>query len=157
MTCTRVSTTGQRIGAATLALALLAGCSSAPRNFRPRLAQEPIDAAGFQRVHDSCKQQVAQGQRENFAADRGTSGGVGVAVGAGLTAATVSSAGTSMVAAAAVSTAVVASMLILAPLAMFATSRYIRSGKEGEIKQAMGRCLSASGYAVSDWELTPAD
>ncbi len=145
----------KRITAGSLVVALLAGCSSAPRKFTPRLAEQPGDTSAFKRADGSCKDQVAAGKREQFEHDRGTSAGVGTAVGVGIAAASVAGTGTSMVAAAAAGTAAAASLLIFAPIAIFATSRYIRSGKEAEIKQAMTTCLADNGYAVSEWQLAP--
>ncbi len=148
----------QRVTAGLATVALLSGCSSAPRNFTARPATPPGDAPAFERAQVSCQEQVAAGKRDRFDADRGSSAGVGVAVGAATllsSAAGAASAGSSIVAAEA---AVWAGgmTLLLAPLVVFATSRYIRSGKEDEIKQAMTTCLAERGYTVGDWELTAA-
>ena len=144
---------GQRLLTGLLAAVLLAGCSSAPRQFSPRLAAPPADAGRFEQAHADCRQQVATGKREAFASSRGTAAGVGVAVGTGLAAASSAGASSSMVASIAATTAAAAALFIVAPLAILATSRYIRAGKEAEIRQALDDCLAANGYPVSSWEL----
>jgi hypothetical protein len=65
--------------------------------------------------------------------------------------------GSTMVGAAAAGTAAAASLLIVAPLAIWATSRVIRSGKEDEINAAMTACMAQSGFAVTEWALAPDD
>ena len=142
-----------------LALALVlpsTGCSSAPRHHEPRLAAQPTDHAAFGRSHQSCREQVAAGKRDRFDTDRGTSAGVGVAVGTGVAAATVAGTGTTMAGSALAGTAAAVTLLVVAPLAIWATSRYIRAGKEEEIQQAMSLCLAQNGYMVQGWELSPA-
>lgn len=62
-------------------------------------------------------------------------------------------AGSSLAAGAVAGAAAAASLLIVAPLAIFATARYLRAGKENEIRDAMAACLAAGGYRVSGWTL----
>lgn len=140
-----------------LAVAMLAGCSSAPRHYAPRLTQVPDDKAHYQRIEDSCRQQVVDGKRDNFTNERDTSAGVGMALGTTLAAGAMAGSSGSMLAAYASATAAAASLFILAPVAMFATARYLRASKEAEIKKATGDCLAANGYTVGDWQLKPAD
>ena len=143
---------------AALALAgLIAGCSSAPREFEPQLAQPAADTTAYEAAFVQCRADVAEGKRSNFRAGRATSAGAGVAVGAGAGMVMASSAasGMGMMAGPAAAAALGAGMLIFAPVAIYGASRAIRAGKEREIKAAMSACLAEEGYTVSDWKIAP--
>ena len=140
---------------AVAAAALLAGCSSAPRDLEPQLAQPPADTAAWQAAFVQCREEVAAGKRSNFREGRATTAGVGVAagLGAGSVMASSAAAGAGMLAGPAAAVALGAGMVVFAPVAIFGASRMIRAGKEKEIKAAIETCLAEEGYAVSEWRV----
>lgn len=142
------------VAAVTAAAVALAGCSSKPREFTPRLTAPPADQAAFVQTYEGCKAEIAAGKRENFRDDRGTSAGVGVAIGTGAAVATAGAAasGAGMMSGVAAGAGLAAGLVVFAPLAIWGTSRAIRAGKEREIKAAMSLCLSERGHPVESWE-----
>ena len=130
------------------AAALAAGCAGPPRTFDARLAAPPADEGAFYKVDHHCREQVAAGRRDHFVAEGAATTGAGVAATYGVGAAAAAGAATYAGAAIAMS-----AMIVAAPVAMYATSRMIRSAKEKEINQARARCLQENGYTVASWEL----
>lgn len=137
--------------------AVLAGCSTTPRDFTPTLAAAPAQEAAFENDLASCRQQVAAGRRADFANGRATTAGVGTAVGvgAGLAAGASAASGAGMLAGTAGAMGLAAGFVVFAPLAMYGAARTIRARKERDIRTATATCLQEHGYTVAEWEKTP--
>jgi len=136
-------------------LAMLAACSSRPREFVATPAAPPADQTRFAADHESCRILVAQGVRSGFGA-RMASGGAGVAAGVGLTAAAVGGAASSSVAGAAVAASAATVMLpVFGIAAAWGVAKAQKAKKERDVKRAMSTCLSEQGYTVGGWEVAP--
>lgn len=142
--------TKHKIFAASLSLVALVGCSSRPRDFTPTLQAAPADASQYAADYESCRTMVAEGQRSGFGA-RLASGGVGVAAGVGVTAATVGGTGGTMVGAAAAASAAAVMLPVIGVAAAWGVAKARKAKKEREVKAATALCLSEAGYTVSDW------
>ena len=137
---------------------LLAGCSTAPRDFTPALAATAAPQPAFEADLADCKAQVASGRRANFDnSGRATSvaAGSAIGVGAGLATGASAASGMGMMAGAAGGAGLAAGFVIAAPIAIVAVSKSIRARKEREIKAATATCLQERGYVVTEWRRTP--
>ena len=145
-----------RISAAAVALAaLLQGCSSRPREFRPTLATPPSAEvqAKFAADRVECHQLLIAGKLDKDG--RLASAGAGVAAGAatmGAGAAAASSAGLVGGAGIAAATVVLIPFAAVGGAWMMANAK--RSKKEKTIQQAMAGCLTERGHTIVGWEKT---
>jgi hypothetical protein len=139
---------------------LLSGCSTKPRYFVPQLASPPPAIEFLDRDTYICDQLVRKGFKGGFKnAALQVGGGTAAAVGAGVAAAALTSTtvaagsglGTAINAAVAPAANAAAAFTIILPVAMFATSRIIRSSREKKHKRLMGECLTELGYAPESW------
>lgn len=135
-----------QIAVITIGAALLAGCSTRPREFHAQLAAPSPDTAKFEHDMRLCQIMVRRGVKTNFASAAaqgvlGTAGGIGAgAVAGGLGATFSSSVGIGA-----------SSMFIAGPLIGFGVSRGIRSMRERRYKERLGACMTEYGYNVADW------
>ena len=136
---------------AALAVSLTA-CSSKPRYFEPRLAAAPDNQERFEAAQENCRTMVAEGQRSGFGA-RLASGGLGVAAGVGVTAATMGGTYGTMAAAATAASAALVMMPVIGVAAAWGVAKANKAKKEKDVKEATALCLSELGYTVSEWKV----
>jgi len=139
-----------------VAAALLAGCSTAPRDFTPTLATPATTATNYEADLADCKTQVASGRRSDFNSGRTTAvvAGSAVGVGAGLATGASAASGMGMMAGTAGAAGMAVGMVVAAPLGVVVVSKTIRAHKEREIKAATATCLQEHGYQVASWRRT---
>jgi len=152
--------------AALVACALLAACSTKPREFTPTLTAAPATAASATAAAPpsaleadlaDCKAQVAAGKRSNFETSGRTGSvvaGTAIGVGAGLATGASAASGMGMMAGAAGGAGLAAGFIVAAPIAIVVASKSVRAHKEKEIKTATAACLAARGYTVTEWRRT---
>ena len=141
-------------------MVILSGCSTRPRYFVPRLASAPPVIEALDRDTYLCDQLVRKGFKGDFKnAALQVGGGTAAAVGAGVAAAALTSTtvaagsglGNAIGAAVAPAANAAAAFTVVLPVAMFATSRIIRSSREKKDKRLMGECLTELGYSPEGW------
>ena len=133
-------------------LAILAGCSTKPRNFQPIVAPPPADEAAFRKTVNDCVTMVRSGRKSGFA----NALAIGVGTGAGAVVGSIAVGSLSTAAGAGFSGslgAATAAFPIVGIGVGFGISRAIRSGREKKIKTAMSTCLGEFGYTVASWEV----
>ncbi len=153
----------KQIFSITVMAALVAACSTRPREFRADLAAPAQDVSAFDRDMRQCQVLVRSGAKKDFkgtVAQIGLGSGVGLAAGVGastVAASSISTAslGSAINGAAGAAATGAATALVVAPLAAFGVARIIRSGREKRYKSALGTCLSEYGYSVSSWQKQP--
>ena len=125
--------------------------SSQPRQFSPEMQVAVSDPAKFAADYEQCTTLVAGGQRSGFGAQVAY-GGVGVAAGMGLGAASAGGTYGTIAGAAAAASAALVLMPIVGVAAAWGLAKNRRFKKEKEIKRATALCLSETGYTVSGWK-----
>lgn len=145
-----------RRATAVMMLAVLAGCSTKPRDFRPNLAVAPINQDVQTRDFAVCKMMVDRGVRGSFVKQAAalTPGVVGTTAGASIAFAaafeTALSGGTASTAGAAtLSTA----LPIVGAAASAAIAAGVKRGNEMKVKSALGACMKEYGHDVTTWQL----
>jgi hypothetical protein len=159
-----------RATALMLLLALQAGCSTRPRDFRPNMVVAPVNQDVQMRDFAVCKMMVDRGVRGNFSkqavalAPGAVGATAGFAVGfaavvstaasgtvsaitsaiTGTTATTTTTAG-----AATLSTA----LPIIGAAASVAIAAGIKKSNEKKVKSALGTCMKEYGHDVTTWQL----
>lgn len=140
----------KRVALAVMAVLILTGCSSRPREFTPMLATPAASQAEFEAAYATCQQLFVAGKLDS--SGRAGSAGAGLAAG-GATAAIGS--GAAAAAAGYAGLAAAAATIVLLPFAVlggaWGMSRAKRAKKEAAIKTAMEGCLGERGYRVSGW------
>ena len=145
-----------RNGAAALAIAaMVAGCSSRPREYAPTMAAATSQAAraAFDKDVGECHQLLVAGKLDSEG--RLGSAGAGAAAGAATMAggaALASSAGLYGGMAVASATVVLLPFAAVGGAWMMANAK--RSKKERAIQQVMAGCLSQRGHTIVGWEKT---
>ena len=145
----------RRSAAALVMAAMLAGCSSRPREYRPMLAAPPAAEAQakFRADEAECRQLLVTGKLDKDG--RLASAGAGAAAGAATMAggaALASSAGLYGGMAVASATVVLIPFAAVGGAWMMANAK--RSKKEKIIQQAMAGCLTERGHTIVGWEKT---
>jgi hypothetical protein len=136
-----------RSGAAVCVAALMAGCSTAPREFRATLAQPVPQNSNFDADMRQCQVLVRKGVTRNFS---GTAAQLVVGTGGSIAAGSVAgSAGSTLGAVAGLGSA---AMLAAGPLLAAGVASAIKSGREKKYRAALGTCLDEQGYQVAGWE-----
>jgi hypothetical protein len=144
-----------RIAAALVIIALVTGCSSRPREYRPMLAAPPSaeSRAKFEADVGECQQLLVAGKLDKdgrlASAGAGAAAGAATAVGG---AALASSAGLYGGMAVASATVVLIPFAAVGGAWMMANAK--RSKKEKIIQQAMAGCLTERGHTILSWEKT---
>lgn len=131
-----------------LALWLLPGCATAPRDFSP-IMTGPADAS-FETALAECRVAIASGDTTYFADTQAA--GVGVGAAAGLGAGGLVFTSTMGAGAAGAAAASTVAMPVVAVLAGVGYSRHVRNRREQRLRQATAQCLQTHGYEVAGWE-----
>jgi hypothetical protein len=147
-------------------LAVLAGCSTKPRDFKPTMAIAPVNQDVQTRDFAVCKMMVDRGVSGNFTkqAIALTPGAVGVTAGAAVgyaaaVNATIGATASALTggAAATTSTAGAATLSTALPIigaaASIAISASVKKSNEKKVKSAMGACMKEYGHDVTDWQV----
>lgn len=150
---------------ALMMLALLAGCSTKPRDFRPNLAVAPVNPDVQMRDFAVCKMMVDRGIRGNYAKQAAvlTPGAVGATTGAvfagiatstaiGNGVASALSGGTAATTSTAGATALSAALPIVGAAASVAIAASVKHGNEKKVKSALGACMKEYGHDVTTWQ-----
>lgn len=136
---------------AVAAVAILAGCSSRPREFSPVLAVPAADQIAFNAAVSECGTLLSQGKLTSDG--RLASGAAGAAVG-----------GATLAAGAAVASsagmfgglAVAGATIVLLPFAAiggaYGMAKAKQRKKEAAIQRAIAGCLRERGHEVSGWQ-----
>ena len=143
------------VSAVLLVAVALAGCSSRPRNFDPRLSAAPTDAQLYEAQLRTCREQAANSVKKGSgrlgSAAAGTAAGVGAgtAVAAGTSGATYAT----MAGAAAAGAAAIMVVPVFAVAGAWGVAKIRKNKKERTIKTVMADCLQKSGYSVAGWRV----
>lgn len=136
------------------AAALVSGCSTRPREFRPTLASPAADEGKYAETLLQCQVMVRQGVKGNFAttlAQLGVGSAGGMAAGLAVASAFTGATSTGFVNSAAIG-AGSSALVVAGPLVGFGVSRLIRTSREKKYKGALGTCLTEFGYTATSWE-----
>ncbi|HXH00200.1 MAG TPA: hypothetical protein VNI79_07290 [Sphingomicrobium sp.] len=132
---------------------LLAGCSSRPREFRPKLGISTADVAGFDQAYATCTQLMVAGKLDR----QGRSGSLGGGAAVGATTVALG-AGTATAIGGWAGVAAASATVVLLPFAViggaWGMAKMKRAKKEAAIKEVIGGCLQERGYSVANWEMT---
>lgn len=157
-----------------LTLALLTGCSTRPRDFKPGLAAVPVDQQVYVRDFAVCKMMVDRGIRGNFPKQAvalapgvaaGTAGvtiaytaafaNIGSSIGAGLVNAIASTVGQTTPIATATTTgagAAATAIPVAGVLVSVAISAGVKRKNEKKVKSALGSCMKEYGHEIAEWQ-----
>ena len=142
-------------GAIAIASLSLTACSSAPRNFAPKLGAAPADSAAYEAAWINCRDEVALSLKRG--SNRGGSAAAGVAAGAGAgaagAAATSGATFASFGGAAAAGAMMIAAVPVLGIAGAWGYSKIRKTKKEKAVKTATAECLARSGYDVAEWRV----
>lgn len=138
--------------AVTIALTM-AGCSSRPREFAPRLATPPASTAALDAFVAECSQLLVAGKLDG--SGRVGSGATGAAAGSAAAVAG-GAVATSMVPAdgAALASATIVLLPFVAIGGAVGMAKMKRAKKEKAIKAALAGCRQERGHQVTGWERT---
>jgi hypothetical protein len=136
---------------AVAAFALLAGCSSRPRQFSPVLASPAADPSAFNATVSECGTLLAEGKLTSDG--RLASGAAGAAAsGAALAVGTAAASSAGMFG----GLAVAGATLVLLPFAAvggaLSVAKAKRKKREAAIQTAMAGCLAERGHEVTGWQ-----
>jgi hypothetical protein len=139
---------------AATALAVLAGCSSRPREFTPTLSAVLPDQPRFDAAVTECRQLFVAGKLDS--SGRLASGGAGAAAGAAMgVAGGAAASGAGLYAGAAIASATLVAIPFVVLGGAWGMAKIKRHKKEKAIQTAMGGCLRERGYEVASWKRAP--
>ncbi|CAA9511121.1 MAG: hypothetical protein AVDCRST_MAG44-1401 [uncultured Sphingomonas sp.] len=133
------------------AVALLAACSSRPREFSPVLAAPAADQAAYNRAVAECGQLLAAGKLTSEG--RLASGAAGAAAsGAALAVGSAAASTAGMFGGLAVAGATIVLLPFAAIGGAYGMAKAKQKRKERAIQTAMAGCLGERGYQVAGWQ-----
>jgi hypothetical protein len=140
-----------KIVLAVAAVALLAGCSSRPRQFAPVLAAPAADQAAFNGTVAECGTLLAEGKLMSDGRLASSAAGV-AASGATLAVGSAAATGAGMFGGMAVAGATIILLPFAAVGGAIGMAKAKRKKKEVAIQTAMAGCLAERGHQVTGWQ-----